>query len=83
MPPTRLISIGVPFLMDTEDEVCAMPNRRCLGMVMPADATLEVANAVDAMTWEALTLTDGGFETAAAFIRNGTSTDCTVVLRAN
>lgn len=83
MPPTRLISIGVPFLMDTEDEVCAMPQRRCLGMVMPADATLEVANAVDAMTWEALTLVDGGFETSAAFIRNGGATDCTVVLRAN
>lgn len=81
--PTKLIQIGVPQVMAVEDEVFAMPTRRCLGMVMPADATLEVANAVDAATWEALTLADGAFETAAAFIRNGTSTDCTVVLKTN
>lgn len=84
MPPTTLISIGVPQLMATEDEVFAMPQRRTIGFVVPVAATLEVSDA-KAGTFVPVDIdaSDGRFETAAPFIRNGTGTDCTVVLRAN
>lgn len=83
MPPTKLISIGVPQLMATEDEVFAMPQCRIMGFVNPVAATLEISDAV-AGTFVALVLSaDGRFETAAPFIRNGTAVACTVVLRAN
>lgn len=79
--PTTLIQPGIPCLMATEDEVFAMPRKRTIGFVNPVNATLEVSDAV-AGTFVALDVdaSDGRFETAAPFIRNGTGTDCTVVL---
>lgn len=81
MPITTLILPGMPQLMATEDEVFALPARRTLGFVSPADAVLEISDAVGGtfvvLTVEAVT---GKFETAAPFIRNGGATDCSVRL---
>ena len=82
--PTKTIQLGVPQLMPTEDEVFAMPIRRTIGFVNPVNATLEISDAVGG-TFVAVDIdaSDGRFETAAPFIRNGTGTDCTVILKAN
>lgn len=79
--PTFTLLIGPPNVLAVEDEVFAMPTRRTLGLVNPVDATLEVSNAVGGTFTALELLDDGSFETAAAFIRNGSSTDCTVVLK--
>jgi len=84
MAQPRTVQIGVPLVMAIEDEVFAMPIRRTIGFVNPVAATLEISDAV-AGTYVPVDVdaSDGRFETAAPFIRNGTGTDCTIILKAN
>ena len=84
MTHIQTIQIGVPQILATEDEVWAMPVRRTLGIVNPVNATLEVSTEVGGtFTAVGVVAATGAFETAAPFIRNGTGTDCTVVLKAD
>lgn len=80
MPITSFL-IGIPQLMAVEDEVFALPTRACIGTTNPVDATLE--ESVDGTTWTAVLLnTQGQFSPSGLFLRNGTTTDCTVILKA-
>lgn len=78
------LQIGVPQILAVEDEVWAMPVRRCIGFVNPVTTVLEVSDAV-AGTFVAVDIdvSDGRFETAAPFIRNGGAPDCTVLMKAD
>jgi hypothetical protein len=72
MTPTPLIQLGTPIELE-QNVIYALPARRHIGFVSITNSDLEVNTTNHTNSgWEALTITDQNFETAAPFIRTTT-----------